>query len=263
MEVKNTNTPIQLNKALHFQELINTFESITLEEMDSVKLMNRTDTKFLFHINQLSEILKQITNNYSVLRINKFPISTYRTLYFDTADLILYNQHHNGKLNRYKVRYRNYVESNIAFLEIKQKSNKGRTIKTRIPIDSSDWKKNDVAKIFLLKKLPFSPDILQPAIWVNYNRITLVNKKSAERITIDLNLSFEKEHLKKSFTNLVIAEVKQDSKISSEFLSIMKKHHIREGSISKYCLGVANLIPNQKTNNFKTKIIQIHKLIAA
>jgi len=248
---------------LNLTEIINSFESITLEEMDRVKLMDRTDTKFLCHIKQLPKILKRISNDYKILSINNFPISTYQTLYFDSANYMLYNQHHNGKLNRYKVRYRKYVESNISFLEIKQKSNKGRTIKTRMSIESPIWERNDNAKIFLLKKLPFNPEILKPAVWVNYNRITLVNKKSAERITIDLNLNFKKDALEKSYPNLVIAEVKQDSKINSEFLNIMKKHHIREGSISKYCLGIANLIPKQKSNNFKSKILQIHKLIAS
>lgn len=263
MEAKNTNTLLQLNKTLNLTDIINNFEPITLEEMDRVKLMNRTDTKFLCHIHQLPAILKQVSDYYKILHVNHFPVSTYPTLYYDSSDFMLYNQHHNGKLNRYKIRYRKYVESNIAFLEVKQKSNKGRTIKTRIPLDSPDWNNNDTAKKFLLKRLPFNPEILMPALWVNYNRITLVNKNSTERITIDLNLHFEKDELKKSYPNLVIAEVKQDGKINSEFLNIMKKLHIREGSISKYCLGVANLIPKQKTNNFKSKILQIHKLIAA
>jgi hypothetical protein len=39
---------------------------------------------------------------------------------------------------------------------------------------------------------------------------------------------------------LVIAEVKQDSKIASPFITIMRHKHIRQGSISKYCFGVAS-----------------------
>jgi len=248
---------------LDYASIIKNFEPISLGEMDNVRLMNRTDTKFLCHINLLADILSQVKNEYKILTIQGFPISSYKTLYFDTPDFSLYKQHHNGKLNRYKVRHRTYVESKIAFLEVKQKTNKNRTIKTRIPLEHSDWKNNDAAKTFLRKKLPFSPDTLMPALWVNYSRITLVNKHSAERITIDLNLEFEKNNAKKSYPNLLIAEVKQDSKLHSEFLAVMRKLHIKEGSISKYCLGVANLINEQKKNNFKLKLLQINKLIAA
>jgi hypothetical protein len=248
---------------LDYTSIINNLESISLEEMDNVRLMNRTDTKFLCHTNILADILSLVKNEYKILTINEFNISSYKTLYFDFPDYLLYKQHHNGKLNRFKIRHRTYLESNIAFLEVKQKTNKGRTVKTRIPLEQPDWKNNEAAKTFLIKKLPFSPDSLVPALWVNYSRITLVNKHSAERITIDINLEFEKNGAKKSYPSLMIAEVKQDSKLHSEFLAVMRKLHIKEGSISKYCLGVANLINEQKKNNFKFKLLQINKLLAA
>lgn len=39
--------------------------------MDSVKLMDRTDTKFTFHISQLIEILELVKNDYRVLEIEE------------------------------------------------------------------------------------------------------------------------------------------------------------------------------------------------
>ena len=228
--------------------------------MDSVKLMDRTDTKFVFNFSELEAVLNEAKAHYKILDISGRRMSRYKTLYFDTENFTLYNQHHCGKLNRYKVRHRTYVESNIGFLEVKFKNNKGRTLKTRI-------KENKVPDIttgssleFLTRLLPFDPLILLPKIWINYSRITLVNKLSAERLTLDLNLEFEENGRSKLLNKLVIAEVKQDSKVSSPFISMMRAKHIGEGAISKYCFGVATMFSQVKKNNFKPKLTIINKI---
>lgn len=237
------------------------FDPITLMEMDGVKLMDRTDTKFLFNINDLESVLNAAKNHYRILDIENNRISRYKTLYFDTENFKLYNEHHAGKLNRYKIRHRTYLESNLGFLEVKFKSNKGRTLKTRIKEINIPDLNSGKAFDFLKKILPFDPIILLPKLWVNYSRITLVNKTSAERLTLDLNLEFEKDGETKSLNQLVIAEVKQDSKITSPFVAFMKHKHIREGSISKYCFGVASSFSHVKKNNFKRKLLNITKII--
>lgn len=237
------------------------FDAITLQEMDSsVKLMDRTDTKYAFNVVELAEVLIAAKEHYKILSINEHRISRYKTLYYDTDDFDLYNKHHSGKLNRYKIRHRTYVESNLGFLEVKFKNNKGRTIKTRIKELEVPNLKTENPYNFLEKSLPFNPNSLVPKIWINYSRITLVNKTSAERITIDLNLEFQKDGITKNLNHLVIAEVKRDSKIDSFFVSIMRKRNIREGSISKYCFGVASTCDDVKKNNFKAKLLNLDKL---
>ena len=113
------------------KSLLKKFNSISLEETSSVKLMNRTDTKFVFHTDKLKAVLEKAIEKYRVLEINKIRLPLYRTLYFDTDDSLMYNVHHQGKMNRYKVRHREYVDSGISFFEIKFKSNKGKTVKKR------------------------------------------------------------------------------------------------------------------------------------
>ena len=49
-----------------------------------------------------------------------------------SADFDLYHRHHIGRSNRFKVRSRRYVESDLCFFEVKYRNNKGRTIKNRI-----------------------------------------------------------------------------------------------------------------------------------
>lgn len=254
---------------LDIENILSTFDPISLKEMDGVKLMDRTDTKFTFSIKQLAEILEEIKSNYRILVVQEKRMSRYETLYYDTESLNLYGRHHNGELNRYKIRHRTYVESNIGFLEVKFKNNKGRTLKERIKkseTPKSDWDKD--CQDFLVTKLPFSPYSLVPVIWVNYSRITLVNRYSAERLTIDLHLEFKTEQTAKLMEGLVIAEVKQEKRKPSPFLDVMKKKHIREGSISKYCMGIALCYNTVKKNNFKQKLLSLkyivkHDLIAS
>lgn len=237
------------------------FNSITLQEIDGVKLMDRTDTKFTFNINELPAVLQEAKNHYRILEVEGNRISRYKTLYFDTEDFGLYNQHHCGKLNRYKIRHRTYVESNLGYLEVKFKNNKGRTLKTRIKELNVPDLSSGKAFDFLTRILPFDPLILLPKIWINYSRITLVNKISAERLTLDLYLEFEKNGETQNLNQLVIAEVKQDSKVASPFISIMRHKHIREGSISKYCFGIASSFSQVKKNNFKRKLLNVSKII--
>lgn len=241
--------------------ILQQFESIDLAEMERVKLMNRTDSKFTFTVSQFDLIMKEISSNYRVLEVNGKKFNRYKTLYYDTAGLDLYAEHHNGKLNRYKIRHRTYVESNTGFLEVKFKNNKGRTIKTRVNENEVPMTWKGDSEFFLVKTLPFSPTILKPVLWVNYSRCTLVHKTEAERLTIDTDLEFIKGDVSKQLTGLIIAEVKQDKKKQSPFLKMMKKYHIREGSISKYCMGIALTCGEVKKNNFKRKLLAIQNMI--
>jgi hypothetical protein len=181
-------------------------------------------------------------------------------LYYDTADLALYKIHHTGKLNRYKVRHRTYLGSDLEFLEVKYKNNKGKTFKSRIKerLSLNAW--TDSSIHFIQRKTPYLADALKPALWVNYSRITLVNIQSKERLTLDLNLEFKRGKNEKKLHQLIIAEVKQEKTKDSFFIQIMKQLHIREGSISKYCMAMAYTEPNIKTNRFKQKLLSIKKI---
>jgi hypothetical protein len=241
---------------------LKTLDHITLAEMDGVKLMDRTDTKFTFSREKLDKVLAAIHPYYKVLEVEGKRLSHYKTLYYDTSDYSLYLAHHNGELNRYKVRHRTYVDSGLGFLEVKFKNNKGRTQKKRIEVEDAPLNWNDTSKDFLQAKTPLKIESLIPSIWVNYGRITLVNRTCAERVTIDVDLEFISHNKLHSFNNLVIAEVKQDKKNPSQFLKLMKALRIREGSISKYCMGVAVSDTPIKKNNFKEKLLAIKHIIA-
>ena len=116
-------------------EHINEFLPTSLKEMDGVKLLSRCDTKFAFSVSVLKDLINRLTPFYNVLEIDGKRKHDYKSLYFDTQDRKFYNDHHNQRVNRHKVRYREYVDSGLVFLEIKCKNNKGKTIKKRLKVD--------------------------------------------------------------------------------------------------------------------------------
>ena len=108
----------------NLKHILHSFQPVSLEEMDNVKLLNRTDTKFVFDYDNLSLFLESCSKDYKILTINSKNIAHYKTLYFDTSDFEFYNHHHNQKGNRFKVRIRKYVDSSLCFLEIKNTNKK-------------------------------------------------------------------------------------------------------------------------------------------
>lgn len=243
-------------------QIVDGFESISLKEMDGVSLMKRTDTKFIIHENELIEVLKSIQNSYRVLEIDSHRMLTYSSLYFDTPFKTFYHDHHNKKINRTKIRIRKYVESDICFLEIKEKDGKGKTTKTRTSIVDFETNLSEDSLTFIQKITQKKFD-LEPVIWNKFNRITLVNKTDKERLTIDLNLSFKKDEVYKDFKDLVIIEVKQERfNRSSPVVRQLKIRGINPYSLSKYCIGMIGIYAGLKYNRFKEKLIKINNLIA-
>ena len=97
--------------------------------------------------------------------------------------------------------------------------------------------------------------------WINFSRLTFVHKTQKERLTIDINLSFENEKESGDLRDLVIAEVKQE-RISrkSDFMRIAKEMSIFPMRLSKYCISTMQLWQNIKQNRFKKKQLFINKL---
>ncbi len=244
----------------HISREAGLFEPISLTEMDEVKLLNRMDTKYTFSLQHLPLLLQELRADYRLLQIGDKRCTSYETLYFDTEDYHFYTQHHNGKQNRYKVRMRQYIGSGLHYFEIKFKNNKKRTIKTRVKRPVFDEHIEGRSSELLQRVASMESDALQPALWVYFTRMTLVSKTLDERLTIDTGLHYRMDDKTLAFPNIVIAEVKQDRSRKSAFISLMLKHHIRQISISKYCLGIASLVDQVKKNNFKIRLNYINKI---
>jgi len=242
--------------------ILKNFSSITLDEMNSIEFMTRVDTKYLFSVNLLPRLLHDVAKNYRVLEINRQRESNYKTIYFDTPDYRFFNQHVTGKLNRYKIRLRTYQTNALTFLEVKHKSNKGRTTKSRIRKDEGERYDDQKSKSFLSRKVLADIGILRMVITSHFTRITLANIEASERITIDYNLSYTNEAgniIDLPF--LAIAEIKRErASVGSVFHLHLKKFGIRQTGFSKYCTGVALLNDVARKSNLKPKLLMLNKI---
>ena len=236
------------------------FDKITLAEMNSVSLMKRVDTKFILKESQLLEVLSKLYEDYKILEIDQERLMKYSTLYFDSENKKCFNDHHNGKLNRYKIRMRKYLVSDICFLEIKKKNNLGITNKIRKQIKDFETNLTTESKEFITES-NINNLLLEPSLYNNFSRMTLVNKNEPERITIDVDLSFSFRNDKKKFDKLVVVEIKQEGKrLNTTINRALKSMSILPTNFSKYCIGISNIIDNIKSNRFKEINLKINKL---
>lgn len=229
--------------------------------MDNVALLNRTDTKFVFNARLYPEIIETIREKYRVLEVSGIRANRYKSLYFDTEDFAFYRKHHSGALNRYKVRMRKYLDSNLTFFEVKFKTNKGQTQKKRIRIADLSTNIPPEAMEFVRNNYPFAPERLRPKLWNTFTRTTLVHKQARERITLDSGLAYQAPNGAHSISGLAIAELKQARfNAQSDFYDAMRKASVRPQGMSKYCIGCVLLYPNLRYNNFKPRLLQINKI---
>ncbi|MBX7154583.1 MAG: polyphosphate polymerase domain-containing protein [Bacteriodetes bacterium] len=238
------------------------FAPIRLAQMDSVKLMNRVDTKFIFHDSLLREVLLDVRDDYSVLEIDGKRIFGYESAYLDTPEFAFYKQHHNGKPRRIKLRYRTYKDSGDVFFEVKKRRNPLRTHKHRVLLEDVTESIGETEQNFLADCAVLGYGELEHKLSVEYNRITLVANDGIERVTIDVGLCFGNSDSRIEQPHLVIVEVKQDrfSRLSP-FVTALRKHRIKEHSLSKYVLGVVLLHPQLKHNAFKGKLRAIEHIL--
>ena len=241
--------------------LIAQFPPITLAQMSSVKLMNRTDTKFVTTLPMLLRLLDMAREDYYVQEIDGERNMLYDTTYFDTSDFDMYNDHQHGHANRQKIRFRTYVSSHLQFMEVKTKNNRGRTKKKRIEVADMDLH-DSVKRDFLRQYLHFDVDALIPHMHNYFRRVTLVNKAMTERLTIDTQLQFHNllTDADKDMGTLVVVEMKRDGLVFSPVLEKLRQLRILPHGFSKYCMGAAMTNPGLPINNFKPKLIDVRKI---
>jgi hypothetical protein len=244
-------------------ELLKTFAPISLEQMSSVKLMNRTDTKFVTTQQRLQQLLTMALKDYYIQEIDGQRNLEYDTTYFDTRGFDMYCEHQHGHANRQKIRFRTYCISGLQFMEVKTKNNHGRTKKKRMEVTDMNLR-DEEKRQFLSEHLRYDAGSLQPALNNHFSRITLVNRAKTERLTIDSSLRFHnlQNDLMLDMGDLVIIELKRDGQVFSPVLEMLHQLHIHPHGFSKYCMGSAltcqHLLP---VNRFKTKLIEVRKLV--
>ena len=239
--------------------LIQKFQPISLEEMGGIRLMNRTDTKFVTSVDKLMALLQMAGEEYRVQEIDGKRNMSYATVYYDSQNYAFYNAHHDGHAGRQKVRVRSYVDSGLSFLEVKTKDNHGKTYKNRISISILE---TDEAMDFLRRNLRLEPQLLEKKLANRFHRVTLVNKAKTERLTIDTDLEFENLSTGKScsLNHLAIIELKREGLKPSPILRMLRELRIHQSGFSKYCIGEALTNPNLRINRMKPRLHKIMKI---
>lgn len=241
-------------------------QAVSLEEMASVSLMNRTDTKFVTTASVLKDILEDAADSgYRVCEISGVRLLDYESVYFDTSDLKMFTAHRNGKKTRQKVRVRTYLIDNQTFLEVKRKRNNGRTKKKRIALPegvSTDFADVREASDFLESRSCYRASELSPETTTDFSRFTLVDPRMSERLTIDMNIHFRnlRSGVRADLGDIVIIELKQSGKAASRMREILTCRRVFPYRISKYCIAVSLTDPQARPGRFKEKIRYINRL---
>lgn len=239
--------------------ILTEFETIELQDLTKVQLLNRVDTKYIFHVADLNGILADLKHDYYILEINGKMLHTYETLYFDTPDLLLYKFHHNGKINRLKVRYRRYADTGLTFFEVKYKVKGSRTDKIRL--NKPDiFEDLGIEERELIQHHQVDPAWLKKRLWVHFYRITIAKKDYSERATLDVGLRFKNGEIEANYEDICVAEIKQNkTSYNSPLIKALKSRHLEKSGFSKYSMGIA-ATENVKANRFKPNFIKIDKI---
>ena len=243
-----------------WQQTIARFEPISLSEMDSVKLQNRVDTKYVFAMADLPELLEEMLADYRLLHVEGRPGTDYRSLYYDTPDHRHFQDHHNKRTFRNKVRFREYIGSQLTYLEVKRKNGAGRTDKVRMRVPGIP-EMPSADQLRFIQEATGRREELRPSLWNHFTRFTFVNRHTPERLTMDLDLTFSEPARQRSLGDIVVAELKQErADRDSPFVRLMKARGVRPSGMSKYCVGMLMLERPVKHNAFKELMLRLEHL---
>lgn len=242
-------------------DILQALSPISLEDMSGIRLMNRTDTKYVMDRARLAALLEMAADDYSVQESEGQRQAPYRTVYLDTPAMQMFQAHECGRRVREKIRVRTYEATETTFLEVKNKNNRGRTDKKRILVSSIGHMAEEGATDFLRRHAWYDLDDLVPRLETRFRRITLVNHKRTERLTIDCELAFHNinnDH-ELALPGLVIVELKRDGLTPSPAKEMLRKLHVHPAGFSKYCMGCALTDPGLRQNRIKPRL---HRVLA-
>lgn len=248
------------------EDQINAFEPITLEGANSLaRLQTRQDRKYLLSYSQGERLLQWWSKSAGaergaqprVVEHENLRSSHYASQYFDTEHLLCYRMSLQRSRQRFKVRARTYLDSDLTFMEVKRKSRLG-TEKYRVSCAPSDAEPQSSSNVrFVEEHLPVgvAPQQLQPALGIHYLRTTIVESPLSTldrdpagmgpfRATLDRDLTWT------SISGQTICSSPQlivETKTGggpSPLDRWLWSSGIRPMAVSKYAVGTALLNPN-------------------
>ena len=251
----------ELTDTERMRPLLERPDPISLKQLSPLTLLDRTDTKFVLNTEQLGEVLAASIDQYQILEINGVRPGRYITTYFDTPDFAMYFAHHNGERYRYKLRCRSYLDSEMAFVEVKMKTNKDRMVKFRRPVPQHLQTLDNFDRSWLPPAFPYQFEDVRAVVWNRFRRFTLAHFENKERLTVDLDIEFGCGPQTVHYPGLVVIEVKQTkfSMMRSPLARELHRLHVQPRSISKFCIAAAHFYPGFKSNHFKPLLLYLSR----
>jgi hypothetical protein len=256
-------TPLGLSSSIDGElfRALSGFQDASTQLLHDRVLQQRVDRKHLLPQVLLAPLLNLLRTHYAVVRSAGQLVATYDTLYFDTSELRTYEDHRRGRCPRCKVRLRHHLDRRLSFLEIKRKVGT-RTSKVRLPRVFGDIALDATAARFIDAHCLLGATNLMPRLSIAYRRITLLGREADERITIDFGIEFRGGGRREALPGVTIVEIKQQRYSNrSDAARVLRTLHVRERTISKYCVGVAMTAP-VRTNVFKPMLRDLERLSA-
>lgn len=234
------------------------FAPISLAAINqAAALQTRADNKYFVPWEAYQEFATTLRATHRVLEIEGRRAFTYDTQYFDTPDLANYWGHVQKRRKRFKCRSRIYENSGLCVFELKLKSGRGETVKHKISYDEAVARQvTSDAQAFVQRQLQQSYRMqfgrqLVPTLRTHYERVTFASQISTERVTCDFNLAFSIGRAQARMDpGYVLVEIKS-ARGRSDADQFLWRLGVRPASGSKYCVGMALLVPDLRSNPFR------------
>jgi len=250
-----------LEPSIAMTRLLQIFEpmpTIQLDELNTAELLSRCDTKFLVPAARLPLLVQQLVPHYRMLKIDSHFSFAYHTRYFDDSFFSHYLDHHNSRPQRHRIRVRHYLHSGRVFDEIKFRTVRNVIVKSRLERAAPHQHIDDHFSGWLKQEHGIDATALSPSLDVFVRRTTLVERDFSERLTIDVDLSWQRNGCMSSAESLAVVEIKHGAKRPcSKGIQRMRLLGYRPLSFSKYCIGMARLEPRIKQGRFKAVLRKV------
>jgi hypothetical protein len=235
-------------------------------------LMTRTDRKYVVPwtaVPHLVARVAQLDPETRVLEVDGLRRHRYSSTYLDTAELTSYWMTARRRRRRFKVRSRSYVDSGLAFTEVKLRGARGQTVKTRTPVDLRDVSGRlqalpEAQLRFVHHELAHARlaevDVtgLVPTLRTDYRRTTIWLPLRGARLTVDTGLTWSLpwESQQVRLSTLAVVETKTAG-AATGVDRVLWHHGHRPTRFSKYGTGLSMLmldLPAHRWHRIRSEI---------
>ena len=241
-------------------DLLADLEPVGIDDLiAAADLQNRKDRKYLIAESDVPKLVSRLDRCCRILTIDRRNTFTYRSTYFDTADLDLYLDAAHRRPSRFKVRTRHYLDSDLCMLEVKTRHRRGHTVKHREvcnPVEEQALTDDGRRFVDSIQEAQPVADQLRPSLTTVYQRTTLLLDHDPARVTIDTNLRWRANGSELGIGPVVLVETKTTGRPCT-FERILWQSGHRPTAISKYCTGLAALDPALPANKWN-RVLRKH-----